>query len=66
MSALADSGRGGVTLFERGWRRRGGHGVAGPAVRRLERAFLERGLVEGLDLSEVERLRLPPLVHRGD
>ena len=40
----------------------GGHGVGGREVRRLERAFLERGSVEGLDLSEVQALELPPLV----
>ena len=40
----------------------GGHGVDGPAVRRLERAFLEAGATDGLDLSEVEALELPPLV----
>jgi hypothetical protein len=38
-----------------------GHGVFGPEVERLERAFLDRGSVEGLDLSEVEGLMLPPL-----
>ncbi len=40
----------------------GGHGVGGPAVTRLERAFLEAGSVEGLDLTEVRKLPLPPLV----
>ena len=40
----------------------GGHGVFGPEVTRLDRAFLERGSVEELDLSEVEGLELPPLV----
>ena len=39
----------------------GGHGVFGPAVERLDRAFLESGTTEGLDLSEVEALELPPL-----
>ena len=40
----------------------GGHGVAGAEIRRLEQAFLESGTVKGLDPSEVERLRIPPLV----
>ena len=40
----------------------GGHGVSGPEVERLEQAFLDRGSVEGLDLSEVQGLTLPPLV----
>jgi pimeloyl-ACP methyl ester carboxylesterase len=39
-----------------------GHGVSGPQVERLEQAFLERGSVQRLDLSEVEGLTLPPLV----
>ena len=39
-----------------------GHGVFGPEVRRVDEAFLEAGSVEGLDLSEVEALTLPPLV----
>jgi pimeloyl-ACP methyl ester carboxylesterase len=39
-----------------------GHGVSGPEVERLDQAFLERGSVERLDLSEVEGLTLPPLV----
>jgi len=38
-----------------------GHGVSGPEVERLEQAFLDRGSVEGLDLSEIEGLMLPPL-----
>lgn len=40
----------------------GGHGVAGPEIQRLERAFLDRGSIGSLDLSEVEALELPPLV----
>ena len=40
----------------------GGHGVFGPEVERLERAFLEQGSVEQLDLSEVKKLKSPPLV----
>ena len=39
-----------------------GHGVFGPEVERVDRAFLDSGSVEGLDLSEVEALELPPLV----
>lgn len=44
----------------------GGHGVFGPVVRRLEEAFLDAGSVEGLDLSEVKQLRVPPLVLPGE
>ncbi len=43
-----------------------GHGVFGGAVRRLDRAFLEEGSVEGLDLSEVEALTVPPLALPSD
>ncbi len=43
-----------------------GHGVFGPEVRRLGRAFLESGTIEGLDLSEVEALPLPPLELPGE
>ena len=39
-----------------------GHGVSGPEVERLDRAFLASGTIEGLDLSAVEALELPPLV----
>ncbi len=38
-----------------------GHGVSGPEIERLDRAFLDRGSVEQLDLSEVKGLKLPPL-----
>ena len=38
-----------------------GHGVFGPEIERLDRAFLDRGSVEQLDLSEVKGLKLPPL-----
>ena len=38
-----------------------GHGVSGPEVERLDQAFLDRGSVERLDLSEVEALTLPAL-----
>jgi pimeloyl-ACP methyl ester carboxylesterase len=43
----------------------GGHGVSGPEVARLDRAFLEAGSIEGLDTSEVDALELPPLVIPG-
>ncbi|MCB9882160.1 MAG: alpha/beta hydrolase [Planctomycetes bacterium] len=39
----------------------GGHGVGGPAVAALERAFLTTGTVEGLDLRAIATLRMPPL-----
>ena len=39
----------------------GGHGVSGPEVEQLEKSFIERGSVEGLDLSAIEQLKLPPL-----
>ena len=39
-----------------------GHGVSGPEIERLERVFLNQGSVEQLDLSEVKRLKLPPIV----
>jgi pimeloyl-ACP methyl ester carboxylesterase len=39
-----------------------GHGVFGPEVERLDRTFLERGSVKGLDISDLEALTLPPLV----
>ena len=44
----------------------GGHGVSGPAIDRLDRAFLESGSTRGLDLSEVRQLKLPPLVLPGE
>ena len=40
--------------------------MSGPAIERLERAFLEAGSIEGLDLSDVEALELPPLVLPGE
>ncbi len=40
----------------------GAHGVFGQPVVRLDRAFLEAGSVKGLDLSEIEKMKLPPLV----
>ena len=43
----------------------GGHGVFGPEIDRVQRTFLERGSGEGLDLPEVEALKLPPLVLPG-
>lgn len=39
-----------------------GHGVFGRAVERLDRGFLDSGTVDGLDLTEVRQLKLPPLV----
>ena len=40
----------------------GAHGVSGPAVEQVERDFLESGTVEGLDLTELQRMKLPPFV----
>ncbi len=37
------------------------HGVGGPCIDRIEKAFLESGTVENLDISCVEKLKLPPL-----
>ncbi|MDA1266198.1 MAG: alpha/beta hydrolase [Planctomycetota bacterium] len=39
-----------------------GHGVFGPAVRRVDETFLEAASTRDLDLSEVRALKLPPLV----
>ncbi len=39
----------------------GAHGVGGPCIERIQREFLERGSVEGLDTSCVEDLRMAPL-----
>ena len=39
-----------------------GHGVYGPEVQRVDAAFLDTASIEGLELSEVEALELPPLV----
>jgi pimeloyl-ACP methyl ester carboxylesterase len=36
------------------------HGSYGPAVERIKRDFLDRGTVEGLDVSGAEETRLPP------
>lgn len=38
-----------------------GHGVFGPQIERLDKEFLEGGSVDGLDLSEIKQLKLPPL-----
>jgi pimeloyl-ACP methyl ester carboxylesterase len=38
-----------------------GHGVYGPEVQVVDRAFLDSGSVDGLELSDVEALELPPL-----
>ena len=40
----------------------GAHGVSGPAVQGVERAFLKSGTVEGLDLAELKKMKLPPFV----
>lgn len=37
------------------------HGVGGPCIESIQRAFLESGKVEGLDTSCVDKLKLPPL-----
>jgi pimeloyl-ACP methyl ester carboxylesterase len=39
----------------------GGHGVFGPEVLALDRAFLESASVKGLDLRAIGKLKLPPL-----
>ena len=39
----------------------GAHGVGGECVTRIEREFLETGLVEDLDVDCVSTMRLPPL-----
>lgn len=44
----------------------GGHGVFGPEVEAVDRAFLESGTLEGLDLAAVRALPLPPLVLPGE
>jgi pimeloyl-ACP methyl ester carboxylesterase len=40
----------------------GGHGVTGPELHRIERAFLESASVKKLDVSAIKNLRMPPLV----
>jgi pimeloyl-ACP methyl ester carboxylesterase len=40
----------------------GGHGVSGPELHKIERAFLENASVKNLDLSKIKKLRMPPLV----
>jgi len=39
----------------------GAHGVAGPHVREIERAFLESGGEKEIDLRVVKKIRMPPL-----
>ncbi|MFT5290800.1 MAG: pimeloyl-ACP methyl ester carboxylesterase [Planctomycetota bacterium] len=39
----------------------GAHGVGGPQVARIEREFLEKGSIEGLDTSALSEMRMPPL-----
>ena len=39
----------------------GAHGVSGQCVQSIQREFLERGSVQGLDTSCTSQMKLPPL-----